>query len=134
MTIMEVMIWKKVTVANFNVFSCRDENNQTGFHAVTGPSRIQTTFQSAQTLLLSHVSHGLLYHRAGLHVSHEVHYRSMQSPRWSSSIVRAIRPMVRRVLTRPRTTGFLRAMKIRSTTSSGREVKPFIPCRRFTAC
>ena len=29
--------------------------------------------------------------------------------------------------------GFLRAKKIPSTPSFGREVKPFVPCRRFTA-
>ena len=30
--------------------------------------------------------------------------------------------------------GFFRAKKILSTPSFGREVKPFVPCRRFTAC
>jgi hypothetical protein len=30
--------------------------------------------------------------------------------------------------------GFLRVIKIRSTTSVGGEVKPSVPCRRFTAC
>jgi hypothetical protein len=30
--------------------------------------------------------------------------------------------------------GFLRVIKIRSTTSFGGEVKPSVPCRRFTAC
>ena len=30
--------------------------------------------------------------------------------------------------------GFLRVIKIRSTTSFGGEVKPPVPCRRFTAC
>ena len=30
--------------------------------------------------------------------------------------------------------GFLRAKKILSTPSFGREVKPFVTCRRFTAC
>jgi hypothetical protein len=30
--------------------------------------------------------------------------------------------------------GFLRVIKIRSTTSYGGEVKPSVPCRRFTAC
>jgi hypothetical protein len=30
--------------------------------------------------------------------------------------------------------GFLRVIKIRSTTSFGEEVKPSVPCRRFTAC
>jgi hypothetical protein len=30
--------------------------------------------------------------------------------------------------------GFLRAIKTRSTTSFGGEVKPSVPCRRFTAC
>ena len=30
--------------------------------------------------------------------------------------------------------GFFRAKKILSTPSFGREVKPFNPCRRFTAC
>jgi hypothetical protein len=30
--------------------------------------------------------------------------------------------------------GFLRVIKIRSTTSFGGEVKPSLPCRRFTAC
>jgi hypothetical protein len=30
--------------------------------------------------------------------------------------------------------GFLRVIKIRSTTSFGGEVKPLVPCRRFTAC
>jgi hypothetical protein len=29
--------------------------------------------------------------------------------------------------------GFLRVIKIRSTTSFGGEVKPSVPCRRFTA-
>jgi hypothetical protein len=29
---------------------------------------------------------------------------------------------------------FLRVIKIRSTTSFGGEVKPSVPCRRFTAC
>ena len=29
---------------------------------------------------------------------------------------------------------FFRAKKILSTPSFGREVKPFVPCRRFTAC
>jgi hypothetical protein len=30
--------------------------------------------------------------------------------------------------------GFLRVIKIRSMTSFGGEVKPSVPCRRFTAC
>jgi hypothetical protein len=30
--------------------------------------------------------------------------------------------------------GFLRVIKIRSTTSFGGEVKPSVPCRRFTEC
>jgi hypothetical protein len=30
--------------------------------------------------------------------------------------------------------GFLRAIKIRSKTSFGGEVKPSVPCRRFTTC
>jgi hypothetical protein len=30
--------------------------------------------------------------------------------------------------------GLLRVIKIRSTTSFGGEVKPSVPCRRFTAC
>ena len=30
--------------------------------------------------------------------------------------------------------GFFRAKKILSTPSFGREVKPFVPCRKFTAC
>jgi hypothetical protein len=30
--------------------------------------------------------------------------------------------------------GFLRVIQIRSTTSFGEEVKPSVPCRRFTAC
>jgi hypothetical protein len=30
--------------------------------------------------------------------------------------------------------GFLRVIKIRSTTSFGGEVKPLVPCRKFTAC
>jgi hypothetical protein len=30
--------------------------------------------------------------------------------------------------------GFLRVIKIRITTSFGGEVKPSVPCRRFTAC
>ena len=30
--------------------------------------------------------------------------------------------------------GFFRAKKILSTPSFGREVKPFVPCRRFAAC
>jgi hypothetical protein len=30
--------------------------------------------------------------------------------------------------------GFLRVIKIRSTTSFGGEVKPSVPCCRFTAC
>jgi hypothetical protein len=30
--------------------------------------------------------------------------------------------------------GFLRVIKIRSTTSFGGEVKSSVPCRRFTAC
>jgi hypothetical protein len=30
--------------------------------------------------------------------------------------------------------GFLRVIKIRSTTFFGGEVKPWVPCRRFTAC
>jgi hypothetical protein len=30
--------------------------------------------------------------------------------------------------------GFLRVIKIRSTTSFGGEIKPSVPCRRFTAC
>ena len=30
--------------------------------------------------------------------------------------------------------GFFRAKKILTTPSFGREVKPFVPCRRFTAC
>ena len=30
--------------------------------------------------------------------------------------------------------GFFREKKILNTPSFGREVKPFIPCRRFTAC
>ena len=30
--------------------------------------------------------------------------------------------------------GFFRAKKVLSTPSFGREVKPFVPCRRFTAC
>jgi hypothetical protein len=30
--------------------------------------------------------------------------------------------------------GFLRVIKFRSTTSFGGEVKPSVPCRRFTAC
>jgi hypothetical protein len=30
--------------------------------------------------------------------------------------------------------GFLREIKIRSTTSIGGEVKPSVPCHRFTAC
>jgi hypothetical protein len=30
--------------------------------------------------------------------------------------------------------GFLRVIKICSTTSFGGEVKPSVPCRRFTAC
>jgi hypothetical protein len=30
--------------------------------------------------------------------------------------------------------GFFRVIKIRSTTSFGGEVKPSVPCRRFTAC
>ena len=30
--------------------------------------------------------------------------------------------------------GFFRAKKILSTPSFGREVKPFVPCRRFMAC
>jgi hypothetical protein len=30
--------------------------------------------------------------------------------------------------------GFLRVIKIRRTTSFGGEVKPSVPCRRFTAC
>ena len=30
--------------------------------------------------------------------------------------------------------GFFRAKKILSTPSFGREEKPFVPCRRFTAC
>jgi hypothetical protein len=30
--------------------------------------------------------------------------------------------------------GFLRVIKIRSTTSFGGEVKPSAPCRRFTEC
>jgi hypothetical protein len=34
----------------------------------------------------------------------------------------------------PRPMDFLRVIKIRSTTSFGGEVKPSVPCRRFTAC
>jgi hypothetical protein len=30
--------------------------------------------------------------------------------------------------------GFLRVIKTRSTTSLGADVKPSVPCRRFTAC
>jgi hypothetical protein len=30
--------------------------------------------------------------------------------------------------------GFLKVIKIRSTTSFGGEVKPSVPCRRFTTC
>jgi hypothetical protein len=30
--------------------------------------------------------------------------------------------------------GFLRVIKIRSATSFGGEIKPSVPCRRFTAC
>jgi hypothetical protein len=38
-----------------------------------------------------------------------------------------------RVQTRPRSMGF-KGDKIRSTPSFGGEVKPSVPCRRFTAC
>jgi hypothetical protein len=41
--------------------------------------------------------------------------------------------LVSRVQTRPRTTDF-KGDTIRSTPSFGGEVKPSVPCRRFTAC
>jgi hypothetical protein len=54
-------------------------------------------------------------------------------PRWSSGSVLATGPKVRGF--KPgRGDGFLRVIKIRSTTSFGGEVKPSVPCRRFTAC
>ena len=39
-----------------------------------------------------------------------------------------------RVQTRPKPSDFSRAKKILSTPPFGREVKPFVPCRRFTSC
>ena len=39
-----------------------------------------------------------------------------------------------RVQTRPKPSDFSGRKKILSTPSFGREVKPFVPCRRFTAC
>ena len=42
-------------------------------------------------------------------------------------------PSVSRVETRPKPSVF-QGEKIHSRPSFGREVKPFVPCRRFTAC
>jgi len=39
-----------------------------------------------------------------------------------------------RVQTRPKPSGFFRAKKFLSTPSIGREVNPWVPCRRFVAC
>jgi hypothetical protein len=42
--------------------------------------------------------------------------------------------VARGVQTRPKPLGFFRVKKILSETSFGKEVKPWVPCRRFTPC
>jgi hypothetical protein len=56
-------------------------------------------------------------------------------PRWSGGSVLACEPLDPRFAGSNPTgdDGFLRVIKIRSTTSFGGEVKPSVPCRRFTA-
>ena len=53
--------------------------------------------------------------------------------RWSRCGVLAFGTQVRR-FTPGRSRRIFQSEKILSTPSFGREVKPFIPCRRFTAC
>jgi hypothetical protein len=53
--------------------------------------------------------------------------------RWSSGYSACHRTQGSRVQTRPRTVDF-KGDKISSTPSFGWEVKPSVPCRRFTAC
>jgi hypothetical protein len=46
-------------------------------------------------------------------------------------IVLAIRIQASRIQTRPTASNFVRATKIRSTTSIGEEIKPSAPCRKI---
>ena len=54
--------------------------------------------------------------------------------RWSSGSLLAFRTQVRGFKPRPKPSDFSGRKKILSTPSFGRELKPFVPCRRFTAC
>jgi hypothetical protein len=61
---------------------------------------------------------------------------SFKRLRWSRGSVLAFGTKVprRRVPTRPKPSNFFLGKKILSTPSFGGEVKPSVPCRRFTAC
>ena len=54
--------------------------------------------------------------------------------RWSRGSVLAFGTPSSRIRTRPKPSDFLGRKKILSTPSYGREIKPSVPCRSFTAC
>ena len=72
--------------------------------------------------------HSTSWHHMSLTVSF------LKQLRWSRGSVLAFGTKVRGFKPGPSRRIFQGEKKIRSTPSFGREVKPFVPCRRFTAC
>ena len=74
----------------------------------------------------------------GFHLLPSFHHHSTQHnctslPRWASGYHNRLWIRGSRVRSRPGSMDFFQSVKILSMTSFGREVKPWVPCRRFTA-